>query len=67
MTLASFGDRLVRGEKALLTADRVRYFCHPDWTVSPERRPPPDLWRPLQDTRAGLTETAAWYRAQGLL
>ncbi len=67
MTLASLGDRIVRGKKALLTADRVGYLCHPDWTVDPARRPPPDLWRPTQDTRAGLAETAAWYRAQGLL
>ncbi|MFM9828444.1 MAG: SDR family oxidoreductase [Sphingomonas sp.] len=67
MTLASLGDRMVRGKSALLTADRVRYFCHPDWTVAPARRPPPDLWRPAQDTHAGLADTAAWYRTQGLL
>ena len=27
-------DRLVRRDKAKLTPDRVRYFCHPDWVVT---------------------------------
>ncbi len=39
-------DRLFRRGKAKLTADRVRYFCHPDWVVRAERRPPPSLWQP---------------------
>lgn len=60
-------DRGVRGDKARLTADRVRYFCHPDWTISPDRRPPPDLWRPAIPTAEGLAQTARWYRANGLL
>ena len=30
---ASRIDRLVRRERAKLTPDRVRYFCHPDWVV----------------------------------
>ena len=61
----SAGDRLVRGERAKLTADRVRYFCHKDW-VSHDR-PPTDVWAPRGDTREALAATAAWYRAQGLL
>lgn len=60
-------DRLWRGDAAKLTADRVRYISHPDWTVDPARRPPPALWVPRIDTEDGLAQTAAWYRAQGLL
>ena len=44
MTMAASIDRLVRGKRARLTPDRVRYFCHPAW-VSNSRMccaPPPD-------------------------
>ncbi|HEX4695818.1 SDR family oxidoreductase [Sphingomonas sp.] len=58
-------DRLFRGKKAKLTADRVRYFCHRDWAS--HARPPSDIWAPQADTPAALAATAAWYRAQGLL
>jgi len=60
-------DQLFRRKSAKLTADRVNYFCHPDWTVSPERRPPPRLWQPQVRTLRGLEETANWYREQGWL
>lgn len=58
-------DRMVRGTKAKLTPDRVRYFCHADWVS--HARPPADVWSPSGDTPAALAETARWYRAQGLL
>lgn len=58
-------DRLVRGRKAKLTPDRAAYFCHPDWVVSADRRPPADVWSPRIDTEEGLRQTADWYRAQG--
>src|SRR3954468_16914091 len=64
MRLASRLDRLVRRNNAKLTADRVRYFCHPDWVVTAERRPPPKLWTPEVKTPTGLKETAEWYRAE---
>jgi len=67
LTVAAKGDRLVRGAKAKLTADRVGYLSHPDWTVDPARRPDSDLWRPEVPTPQGLATTAAWYRANGLL
>lgn len=67
LTLAAHGDRLFRGTRAKLTPDRVDYFCHPDWVSSPERRPPAQLWQPQVPTPEGLAQTAAWYRAQGLL
>ncbi|PZU11681.1 NAD(P)-dependent oxidoreductase [Sphingomonas sp.] len=60
-------DGRIRGSGAKLTPDRVAYFCHPDWTISPARRPPEGLWRPQLDTAQGLAETAAWYKAAGWL
>ena len=67
LRIGAWADRFFRGDKAKLTADRVRYFCHPDWRVDPMLRPDPSLWQPLVETRQGLTETAASYRAAGLL
>ena len=64
---ASRIERLVRQGRAKLTADRVRYFCHPDWVVADERRPPEGLWAPRVRTATGLKETAEWYRREGWL
>lgn len=64
---AAAADRLARGPRAKLTSDRVRYFCHPDWTADPAKAPPSALWRPREETAAALARTAAWYRAQGWL
>jgi uncharacterized protein YbjT (DUF2867 family) len=64
---ASRLDRLFRRKKAKLTADRVSYFCHPDWVVKAEHRPPPALWTPEVRTSTGLKETAQWYREAGWL
>jgi nucleoside-diphosphate-sugar epimerase len=60
-------DRLLRRDRAKLTADRVAYFCHPDWMVDPGRGAPESLWRPEVETDYGLAETANWYRQQGWL
>jgi uncharacterized protein YbjT (DUF2867 family) len=60
-------DRLARGDKAKLTADRVAYFCHPDWMVDPGRGAPDTLWKPEVDTELGLGETVIWYREAGWL
>lgn len=67
LSLASRADRLVRRGNAKLTADRVAYFCHPDWVASRARAVPADLWRPQVDTAAGLKATAEWYRSTGWL
>jgi uncharacterized protein YbjT (DUF2867 family) len=64
---ASRLDRLFRRGNAKLTPDRVRYFCHPDWVVAEERRPPERLWSPRIRTPTGLKQTADWYRQQGWL
>lgn len=60
-------DRLVRGGKARLTADRVNYFCHPDWVADPERTVPAEIWVPKVTTREGLKATAEAYRMAGWL
>jgi nucleoside-diphosphate-sugar epimerase len=67
LALAARVDRLVRGGKAKLTPDRAAYFCHPDWTVAPDRAAPVGLWSPVVETHVGLTETARWYRTHGWL
>lgn len=55
-------DGMVRRGRSKLTADRAAYFCHPDWVVSQDRQPPPELWRPAVATPQGLRDTAEWYR-----
>ena len=64
---ASRVERLLRRGNAKLTSDRVNYFCHPDWVVTAERRPPATLWTPQVRTPTGLKQTASWYREQGWL
>ena len=60
-------DLLVRRHRARLTPDRVAYFLHRDWVVSPKLGAPPTLWTPQVDTHAGLAETARWYATEGWL
>jgi uncharacterized protein YbjT (DUF2867 family) len=60
-------DGLARGKAAKLTADRVSYFCHPDWTVHPSRGVAEELWLPVIATDEGLAATARWYRGEGWL
>jgi hypothetical protein len=67
MHLAAWVGRLFQGSKAKLTRDRANYFCHPDWVVAANRRPPAKLWSPRIDTEAGLASTAEWYLSEGWL
>lgn len=60
-------DRLLRGDKAKLTADRVGYMCHPNWVVRSDRKVPETVWSPQIEGEAGLAATAAWYRGAGWL
>ncbi|MDQ4419162.1 NAD(P)H-binding protein [Sphingobium sp. DEHP117] len=62
LMLFAHADRLVRGPKAKLTKDRVRYMCHPDWVIDPAKRPPSQLWRPRISADEGLAEVAATLR-----
>ncbi|MEO0420016.1 MAG: NAD(P)-dependent oxidoreductase [Pseudomonadota bacterium] len=65
--LAAGVDRLVRGDRAKLTADRVGYMCHPNWIARFDRAVPSDIWKPKIDSEEGLKATADWYRAEGWL
>lgn len=67
MDWASKLDVRLRGPKAKLSADRVAYFCHPDWVCAAERQPPASLWEPRMPTERGIRLTARWYREQGWL
>ena len=65
LSLGARIDGVVRGPRARLTDDRVRYFRHPDWVCHAPM--PSGPWQPLVATPAGLRATAAWYRAHGWL
>ncbi len=60
-------DRLLRGDRAKLTADRVGYMAHPNWVSRFDRKPPPGLWQPKISGDEGLRATAEWYRREGWL
>lgn len=62
---AASADRLIRGDKAKLTPDRVGYMCHPNWVSRFDRKPPPGLWQPRIAGEEGLKATAEWYRREG--
>lgn len=67
LRLAARIDRLLRGNRARLTPDRVAYMVHPDWAADPAKAPPAACWQPRIPLAQGLAATAAWYRAKGLL
>ncbi len=67
LALAARSDRLVRGDRAKLTPDRVGYMAHPDWVCRPERAVPSNIWSPRIGGPAGLASTASWYRREGWL
>lgn len=64
---AATADRLVRGDKAKLTADRVGYMAHPNWVARSDRKVPEAIWVPQISGEDGLARTARWYREQGWL
>lgn len=65
--IAASADKLLRGDKAKLTADRVGYMCHPNWVSRSDRRPADGIWQPKIAGETGLKATAEWYRAEGWL
>ncbi|MEO6152247.1 MAG: NAD(P)H-binding protein [Croceibacterium sp.] len=67
LTGAARIDRLVRGDRAKLTVDRVGYIVHPDWVSRPDYAVPAEFWQPWIETAEGLSDTARWYRAHGWL
>lgn len=58
-------ERLRHGARAKLTADRVRYYCHPDWVCV--KRPPEEVWTPKVQAEQGLLATGKWYAREGWL
>lgn len=62
LLMAARIDRMLRGDKAKLTADRAGYMCHPNWVASSDKAVPPSVWTPAISTREGLKSTAEWYR-----
>ena len=67
LSLGATADRLMRGDEAKLTADRVGYMVHPDWVCDPERAVPTDIWQPRIQGKEGFASTAEWYREAGWL
>lgn len=65
--LAAGVDRMIRGDRAKLTADRVGYMSHPNWIARFDRAVPEHIWKPRIDSEKGLKATADWYRAEGWL
>ena len=64
---AARADRLLRGDKARLTADRVGYMTHPNWVARSSHKVPEAVWSPRIEGDEGLAATADWYRANGML
>ena len=60
-------DRLLRRDKARLTADRVGYMTHPNWVARSAKSVPAAVWTPRISGEEGLRRTAQWYREQGWL
>jgi len=67
LDIAARADRLLRGDGAKLTADRVGYMSHPNWVARSDRAVPIDVWTPRIAGEVGLKATADWYREQGWL
>jgi nucleoside-diphosphate-sugar epimerase len=65
LEVAAAADRIARGDRAKLTADRVGYMAHPNWVCRFDRKPPPGLWQPRISGEEGLKATAEWYRREG--
>jgi len=67
LEVAAASDRLLRGDRAKLTPDRIGYICHPNWVARSHLRPPPAIWQPRIPGEEGLKATAAWYAREGWL
>ncbi|MCR2834930.1 NAD-dependent epimerase/dehydratase family protein [Parerythrobacter lacustris] len=67
LKLAASADRMLRGDKAKLTADRVGYMCHPNWVARSDRAVPASVWTPKISGEQGIKQTAEWYRREGWL
>ncbi len=57
----------LRRRPTMFTAGKARELLHTDWSVHPAETLPAAIYTPKITLPAGLTETAAWYRANGWL
>lgn len=57
----------IGGGGPTLSRDRARYIAHPDWVARGGNAALASLWAPRFDAAAGIADTVAGYRAQGLL
>lgn len=55
------------GRRTVVSADKMAEFLAPAWGTSVAKAERDLGWRPLFGLRQGVAETAAWYRAEGLL
>lgn len=55
------------GRATVLSADKANEFLAPAWTCRSDALTQDSGWRATTDLAAGLTRTAAWYRAEGWL
>ncbi len=67
LSAAARADKMLRGDKAKLTADRVGYMCHPNWVARTLKAVPARIWKPKITGEEGLAQTAKWYRDKGWL
>ena len=67
LSAAASAFKVIQGDKAKLTADRVGYMCHPNWVARSDRKPPESLWKAEISGEEGFAKTAAWYREAGWL
>ena len=67
LELAAGADRLLRGDSAKLTYDRVGYMAHPNWVARSSHFVPAGIWQPRIGGLDGLSATARWYEAEGWL
>lgn len=66
LTLTGAWAALLR-QRTILRADKANEFVERAWTGDPSRFMAATGWSAARDHAAGLAETAAWYRDQGLL
>ena len=55
------------GRRTVVSEDKLAEFLAPAWGTSSAKAERDLGWRPGYDLRRGVAETAAWYRAEGLL
>ena len=63
--LGALGAQIVSrgtGKTPILTPGKVREIFHGDWSSSPGKQPPPEIWSPQVSLADGFSSTVRWYR-----